>query len=321
MSTEPAQTTQKATLIYEESEQIPLPQADARAGRSRPAAWLRMIAAPMIVFAIFIGIWYLLSWTLLPDVLRRDTTPAFLRAILLPYPHDVVKTAFLDGENLQALLSGLWLDTRLSFMGLGISITVGVLSAIAMSQAKWVERSFYPYAVFLQTVPILALVPLIGLFIGFGFSARLVVVIIISLFPIITNTLFGLKSAEQGLHDLFTLHTESRWVRLRKLQLPASTPAMFTGFQISAGLSVIGAIVGDFFFGRGEKGLGNLIDLYSNRIRPEELWGAVFLSTLLGLFAFMFFGWLRTRLTGHWHESAAAGAQTRPKSDNVPEGA
>ena len=180
---------------------------------------------------------------------------------------------------------------------------IGVVTAIAMSQAKWIERSFYPYAVFLQTVPILALVPLIGLWFGYGFGARLLVVVIISLFPIITNTLFGLLSADRELHDLFDLHTRSRWVRLVKLQLPASVPAMFTGFQISAGLSVIGAIVGDFFFGRGTKGLGNLIQLYVNRLRPEELFGAIFFSTLLGLTVFIGFGWLRTRLTAHWYES------------------
>ena len=97
---------------------------------------------------------------------------------------------------------------------------------------------------------------MIGLFLGWGFTSRVVVVVIISLFPIITNTLFGLKSVDRGLDDLFALHTSSRWVRLWKLQLPGSLPAMFVGFQIAAGLSVIGAIVGDFFFARGARGSG-----------------------------------------------------------------
>ena len=78
--------------------------------------------------------------------------------------------------------------------------------------------------------------------------------VIISLFPIIVNTLFGLQSADRGMHDLFTLHHASRWTRLRKLMFPAALPAMFAGLRISAGLSVIGAIVGDFFFGRGQAG-------------------------------------------------------------------
>lgn len=275
-------------------------------GTSIAGAWFGLIGPPVAVFIGFLAVWYLLSWRFLPVLLGDPVDAAErLRNTLLPYPHDVFNTAFLNPDNLADLLSGLWLDTRLAVIGLGISIVIGVGIAIAMSQAKWIEVSGYPYAVLLQTVPILALVPLIGLWFGFGFGARLTVVVIISLFPIITNTLFGLKSAEQGLHDLFTLHTDSRWVRLLKLQLPASLPAMFTGFQISAGLSVIGAIVGDFFFGRGERGLGNLINLYVARLRPEELFGALVFSTLLGIAVFVFFGWLRTRLTGHWHETGS----------------
>jgi len=306
MSAKQLEAMEGATLTIEEAEPSIVWHAAAPSDRLRALLRLRFLVAPALVFAGFMAIWYLLSWRFLPIVLGRDATPEFLRSLILPYPHDVVKVAFLDPANLGSLLSGLWLDARLSFFGLAIAISVGVLTAVAMRQARWVERSFYPYAVFLQTVPILALVPLIGLFLGYGFSSRLIVVVIISLFPIITNTLFGLKSADQGLHDLFTLHTDSRRVRLSKLELPASMPAMFTGFQIAAGLSVIGAIVGDFFFQRGEKGLGNLIDLYSSRLRPEELWGAVFLSTMLGLLVFISFGWLRVRLTGHWHESAGA---------------
>lgn len=283
--------------------------------RSGKRAHVGLLVGPIAVFGAVIGVWYLLAWRYLPGLLGQDVgetaaeaaaAAARLRNTLLPYPHDVVTEAFLNQENLQELLAGLWLDIRLSFFGLTISIILGVASAVAMSQGKWIERSFYPYAVFLQTVPILALVPLIGLFLGFGFGARLLVVVIISLFPIITNTLFGLRSAEKGLHDLFTLHDASRWTRFRKLQLPAAIPAMFTGFQISAGLSVIGAIVGDFFFGRGEKGLGNLVQLFVNRLQPEQLWGALFFSTLLGLFVFVAFGWLRTRLTASWYEGSEA---------------
>lgn len=268
---------------------------------------LSPMGGPVAVFAFVIGAWYLLSWRFLAPLLGRDGGEAAaerLRNTLLPYPHDIVGESFLDTQNLTELLSGLWLDIRLSFTGLAIAAIIGISSAVLMSQAKWIERSFYPYAVFIQTVPILALVPLIGLFFGFGFGARLLVVVIISLFPIITNTLFGLRSAERGLHDIFTLHDASRWTRLVKLQLPASIPAMMTGFQISAGLSVIGAIVGDFFFGRGERGLGNLILLYVNRLQPEQLWGALALSTGLGLFVFVAFGWLRTRLTAAWYEGS-----------------
>ena len=145
--------------------------------------------------------------------------------------------------------------------------------------------------------------PVIGLRFGFGIGARVIVVVIISLFPIITNTLFGLKTAEQGHHDLFTLHKASRVTRLFKLQFPSALPAMFTGFQISAGLAVIGEIVGGFFFGRGATDLGNRIQLYAARLRAEELIGAIALSAGLGISVFWFFGFLRNRFTSSWAEA------------------
>ena len=114
-------------------------------------------------------------------------------------------------------------------VGLAIAIVLGMLFAIVMSQAKWLERSLFPYAVILQTIPILALVPLIGFWFGFDFRHRVIVCVLIALFPIINNTLFGLQSADQGQHDLFTLHASSRFTRLCKLQLPAAMPGDLRG--------------------------------------------------------------------------------------------
>jgi len=249
---------------------------------------------PFIVLLGFVGVWYAVSGLVLEEQRRN---------ILLPFPHDVIRVGFLDAANRAELLTGLVLSFQVATIGLLIAMILGVLFAILMSQAKWVEISFYPYAIFLQTVPILALVPMIGIWLGFGFNARVLVAVIISLFPIITNTLFGLKSAQRALHDMFTLHGASRWTRFAKLQLPSATPAMFTGFQISAGLSVIGTIVGEFFFGRGDVGLGRLIQLYSARLRAEELIASIILSALLGIAFFVFFGWVKTRLTSAWDES------------------
>ena len=156
---------------------------------------------------------------------------------------------------------------------------LGISLAVLMSQAKWVERSIFPYAVALQTVPILALTPPIGQFFDFNFRSRVIVCVIISLFPIIANTLFGLLSADQGHHDLFRLHGASRWTRLWKLQFPGALPAIFVGLRISAGLSVIGAIVGDFFFRRGDPGLGVLITNYQSRLQSEQMYGALILAS------------------------------------------
>lgn len=265
-----------------------------RKAENKGLSLLTRFGPPLVVFVTFIGIWYAYAASLSEG--KKKATIA--------YPHEVVQ-AFFDGKTGSQpgeVLSAAFLSARVAVIGLAIAMALGLTFAILMSQAKWVETSFYPYAILLQTVPILAVVPLIGMNIGFGLSARVVVVVIISIFPIITNTLFGLKSAEKGLHEIFTLHDASRWTRLVKLQIPASLPAMFTGFQISAGLAVVGSIVGGFFFQRGPKGLGNRLQLYAGRLRPAELIVAIVLSALLGVIFFQFFGWLGKRLTRNWHD-------------------
>jgi len=253
-----------------------------------------ILAPPLAVFAAFIGAWYFYSGVILDETRRKIT---------LPYFHQVIDQSFLDAENRVDLLGALWTSAWIAAIGLAISILLGLTFAVLMSQAKWIERSFYPYAVLIQTLPILALVPMIGLQFGFGIKTRVIVVVIISLFPIITNTLFGLKSADQGHHDLFTLHGAGRLTRLFKLQFPSALPAMFTGFQISAGLAVIGEIVGGLFFGRGAVDLGNRIQLYVARLRAAELMGAIALSAALGVAVFWFFGYLRHRFTASWAEA------------------
>lgn len=287
-------TSPTAAQVAQATAIIAAPQ---RTGRVRST--LGTVGPPVGVFVAFLALWYVYAHFFMSDAERRTS---------LPYPHQVLTEAFLVGDVQSELASATWVSFKVAAVGLVIAMALGIVFAILMSQARWVERSFYPYAVFVQTVPILALVPLIGLRFGFGFNARVLVVVIISLFPIITNTLFGLKSAEKGHHELFRLHGAGRVTRLVKLQLPASLPAMFTGFQISAGLAVIGSIVGGFFFGRGERDLGNRILLYSNRLRPAELIAAIILSALLGVVFFQFFGWLGRRLTRHWYQPAGQGS-------------
>jgi NitT/TauT family transport system permease protein len=247
---------------------------------------------PAVVFALVIGVWYLVSYVLLsPD-----------RRFMLPPPHNVIKVGFLTWENLHELLNGLKLTTEVAMIGLAIAIGLGVAAAILMSQARWLERSLFPYAVVLQTIPILALVPLIGFWFDYGWTSRIIVCVLIALFPIINNTLFGLQSAEAGLHDLFTLGDAGRFTRLWKLQVPAAMPAIFAGFRISAGLSVIGAIVGDFFFKQGDPGIGILLDLYRSRLQSEQLFAAIILSSLLGVAVFWLFGLLGRLVVGSWYQ-------------------
>jgi NitT/TauT family transport system permease protein len=205
------------------------------------------------------------------------------------------------------MLEALWLSTKVALTGLLIAIVIGMTLAILMSQAKWVERSTYPYAVALQCLPILAFVPLLGLLFGYGITTRVVVCVMIALFPIIASTLFGLLSVDQAHHELFSLQRVGRFTRLRKLQLPAALPSIFNGFRTSAGLAVIGAIVGDLFFRQGEKGIGILIDQYTQRIQYRQMWGAVILASLLGIVVFWLFGFLRKLAIGRWYQDTRHG--------------
>jgi NitT/TauT family transport system permease protein len=257
---------------------------------------------PLVLFSVAIGFWYAVSYLLL--------TPE--RRFLVPPPDAVIRIGFLDGYNRAELLDGLWNSAEVATLGLLLAAVIGISLGIMMSQARWLERSLFPYLVILQATPILALVPLYGFWFGYGFTTRVLVCVLIALFPIVANTLFGLRSVDATHHDLFTLLGAHRLIRLWKLQLPSALPSIFTGLRISAGLSVIGAIVGDFFFRQGEPGMGVLIDLYRSRIQSEQMFAAVLLSSLFGLAVFLFFGVLARLVVGGWHESARDTRSTSP---------
>lgn len=264
----------------------------ARRARPHRRASTQVIA-PLVVFALVMAVWLFISYMLLEP----------RRRFLMPPPQDVIRNGLLNPANSAEILGALWSTTQVAIVGLIVAIVIGGVVAIAMIQARWIEWSIYPWAVVLQTIPILALVPLIGFWFQFGFSSRVLVCVLISLFPIITNTLFGLKSSDQAQNDLFTLQHATRMQRLLKLQLPGALPAILSGWRIAAGLSVVGAIVGDFFFRQGDPGVGRLIDDYRARLQSEQLFAAVALSSLLGLIVFWGFGLLSRLLVGSWHES------------------
>ena len=269
------------------------PGLDDASERSRAVLFRSL---PVVVFGLFVGLWYLMSYWGLEHLFSK---PQFL----LPPLHKVINESVTNTYVRDQLVAATVLSMRVAFIGLAIAIVLGIGLAILMSQAKWIERSLFPYLVALQAIPILAFVPLLAVFFGFNFKARVIVCIIISLFPIVSNTLFGLLSADQSLHDLFTLRKASRWTRLTKLQFPAALPAMFAGLKIAAGLSVIGAVVGDTFFRQGKPGIGILIDNFRSRLQNEAMYGAVLIAAIIGIVVFVFFTWLSEKTVGHWYES------------------
>jgi NitT/TauT family transport system permease protein len=253
---------------------------------------LVVLGPPLVTFGIFVGIAYLVSYVILsPD-----------RRWLLPPPHDVVKNGLLNRQHLHDQLSALWDTAQVSLAGLAIAFVIGATIALAMSQAKWIERSLYPYAVIVQVTPILAIVPLIATWFGYDFSARVVVCVLIAVFPIITNTLHGLLTVDTQLLDLFKLHGAGRIKRILKLQIPHAIPDVFVGLRVSAGLSVIGAIVGEFFFRQGTPGLGRLIDLYRAYLQTDLMMSTLLFCCALGIGSFLAVGLIGRQLTKHWYE-------------------
>lgn len=248
---------------------------------------------PTIVFALVIGLWYLVA-------LYYDRVKDL--AFVVPYPHLVLDVAVRDPAFRSQLLHDLWQTTLVTATGLAVAVVIGMTWAVLMAQAGWVEQSLYPYAVILQTIPILAIVPLIGTLFGYEMTSRVIVTVMIALFPLVSNTLFGLQSTDRAQRELFRLQGTGRLTTLLKLQLPAAMPAIFVGLRTAAGLAVIGAIVGDQFFQRGTPGLGVLIQVSNARLNGAGTFAAIITASLLGVAVFLLFGLLGRLAIGKWFD-------------------
>ena len=219
----------------------------------------------------------------------------------LPSPMQVA-TAFArySGPLLRATLT----TAESALAGFALSIIVGILAGVVLSSGKMIERAVYPFTIFLQTVPLVAIAPILVLWFDTGFTSVTICAFIVSLFPVIANTLLGMRSVDPALHDLFTICHASAFARLFKLKLPAALPSIFTGLRISAGLAVIGAIVGEFSAGTFTNlGLGILILSAKRTFNMDEVFAAVFLASFLGLAAFAAVNLAAYLLLHSWHAS------------------
>lgn len=244
---------------------------------------------PILVLLVF-----LFTWSLGASLYNMP--------FLLPNPFEVAQ-AFVS--DLDIIAGGLWITFQEALYGYLLAISIGISSAAIMSQSKILEHSFYPYAILLQTLPAVAVAPLIVLWFGFDMQSVVIISLIISLFPIINNTLLGLKSTSINLVELFQMHNSSRIVNFFKLRLPAAIPHTIAGLRISAGLSVIGAIVGEFIIGSGSEGggLGVQIIYAQAELETASVMALIFTATLLGFAFFISVTTLGHYLLKHWHES------------------
>jgi NitT/TauT family transport system permease protein len=225
--------------------------------RERLPAWLFL--------AGLIAVWEL--------VVFRGWVPPYL----LPAPSDIWLTTVelwpeLWSATMSTLSSILW--------GLGASFVIGVSLAISFFLIPVLRRAILPFCVFFQTVPIIAIAPLLVIWFGFGDTTVRASAFIVSLFPILANTLTGLDETDPLLRELFRLYRPSRWKTIIKLQIPSAIPYILAGLRISVGLATIGAIVGEFIAGGG---IGNLIDSARTQQRVDLVFAGVLASSILAL--------------------------------------
>jgi len=248
---------------------------------------LVQVAAPLAISLLVLSAWQIYVWQ------------TGISRIVVPSPIDVGSALVREFPKLMEAC----LQTATTAMsGLFCSLVLGVTTAFAFSQSRLVRSAFYPYAILLQTIPIVALSPIVVVAVGRGFYGVMLISMIISVFPIITSTTTGLLQVDQELLELFRLNAATRWQTFWKLRLPNALPYLISGLRIAAGSAIVGAIVGEFFVSSDMTGLGVLIERKESSIHTDELYAAVFVSTALGVAVFaaitLFGDWILRRFLG-----------------------
>ena len=246
---------------------------------------------PFLLGLALLTLWEI--WVGLADV------PVFI----LPAP-SLILAALVD--NFTALMAALWVTVKVTLLAFVWAVATAVGLAIVFTRARLIEMALYPYVITLQVTPVVAIAPLILIWVGFDNVSRALVIIawIVAFFPMLTNTVQGLRSVDQQLHDLMTLSGASWWQRLIYLELPAALPAMLTGTKISGGLALIGAVVAEFVAGSGTStGLAWRIIEAGNRLEIATMFASLALLSALGIFLFYLLSFCEWLLLHRWHES------------------
>jgi NitT/TauT family transport system permease protein len=220
----------------------------------------------------------------------------------LPLPSGMATALF---DQRAEMLAALWNTAKGALLGFALSGIIGSLIAIVLCASSWVRRAIYPYTLFFQTVPVIAIAPMLEIWSGAGLRAVVIIAFIVSVFPVIANTLGGLLSTDPALEDLFCLYGSSALARLWKLRLPSALPSLLIGLRVAAGLSVIGAIVAEFFVGSYGEGEGLGVKIVSNAKygHTDAVFAGVLLASLLGLVMFSAVNLAGRLLLRRWHPS------------------
>ncbi|MEO8135211.1 MAG: ABC transporter permease [Betaproteobacteria bacterium] len=249
-----------------------------------------------IILPIMIAALTLVAWDL---VVRINQIPHYI----LPGPLRVAASLRTDWGT---LWPALLVTLQITFMALTVAVIGGVGLALLFAQSKWIEISLFPYAVVLQVTPIIAIAPLILIYVDNTHIALLICAWIVAFFPILSNTTLGLNSADHNLLNLMQLYGASRWQVLRYLRIPSALPYFLGGLRIAGGLSLIGAVVAEFTAGTAGKGSGLAYRILEAgyRLNVPLMFAALVLITTTGVLIFLFFTGLSHLLLHKWHESA-----------------
>jgi NitT/TauT family transport system permease protein len=281
----------------------PLTDKTDKTNKSGKPGWIDRLLSPQLLAPIAVGLLMLTLWEV---GVRVTNTPPYL----LPGPVLVLQTLFQEWGT---LFPSLLITLKITVFAFVAAVVSGLLVAVLFTQSKWIERSFFPYAVVLQTTPIVAIAPLIILWVrqivpgdSSTFVSLTVCAWIVAFFPILSNTTVGLNSADHNLTNLFQLYKASRWQTLLHLQLPSAMPYFLSGLRISGGLALIGAVVAEFVAGTGgtQSGIAYQILMASFNLQIPLMFAALLMTTMLGVIIFVLLTVLSDYLLRNWHESA-----------------
>jgi NitT/TauT family transport system permease protein len=254
-------------------------------------AWLKYVV-PVVVGVAALWFW---EWR----VHASGVSPLVLAA-----PSDIWR-AFL--ANFATLMSALWFTLRITAIAFVLATVGGVALAVLFSQSRIVEYALYPFAVVLQVTPVVAIAPLLLIWVGYDNVNEVLIVLawIIAFFTVLSNTITGLRSADHNLVDLMKLYGASRWQVLWRLQLPSALPYLLAAMKISGGLALIGAVTAEFVAGSGnDLGLGWIITLANRSLDTAQEFAALVLLSILGVTILFAMTALEWALLHRWHDSA-----------------
>jgi NitT/TauT family transport system permease protein len=257
---------------------------------------LRAATLTRILLPVFMGFLLLAIWEITVDT-------AGVPSYVVPGPLLIAKTMVKDWD---LLFSSLLSTLDVAGLALAIALIMGVSIAIIFNHSKWVEMTFFPYAVIMQVTPLAAVAPLIILWVDNIHTGLLICAWIVPFFPILSTTTTGLNSADHNLVHLFQIYHASRWQTLIRLKIPSAMPFFLAGLRISGGLCLVGAVVAEFVAGAGGKGAGlaYLILESGYDLKTPRMFAALIMISVCGVAVFLLTSAISYLCLHRWHESS-----------------